>query len=82
MERRLAENAENVFFFEESIRTGSVGESFASRLEENRVSVNFRHIAVNDEFIKQAPVSSQLKKYRLDAQGVLEVVKSEQKKET
>lgn len=78
----LAENAENVFFFEESIRTGSVGESFASRLEENRVSVNFRHIAVNDEFIKQAPVSSQLKKYRLDAQGVLEVVKSEQKKET
>ena len=57
-------------------------EEKSSRLEENRVSVNFRHIAVNDEFIKQAPVSSQLKKYRLDAQGVLEVIKSEQKKET
>lgn len=74
----LAKNAENVFFFEESIRTGSIGETFASRLEENGVAVKFHHIAVNDEFIKQASVSSQLKKYKLDTDGVLEVIRSEQ----
>lgn len=75
----LARNAKNVFFFEESIRTGSIGESFASRLEENGIGVNFRHICVNDEFIKQASVASQLKKYKLDRDGVLEVINNEQK---
>lgn len=74
----LAKDAENVFFFEESIKTGGVGESFASRLEENGFNVNFRHIAVEDEFIKQASVDSQFEKYKLDTNGVLEVIRNEQ----
>lgn len=74
----LAKDAENVFFFEEGIRTGGVGEAFASRLEENGVNINFKHIAIDDEFIKQASVDSQLKKYKLDTDGVLEVVRHEQ----
>ncbi len=73
----LAADAKNVFFFEESIKTGGVGETFAALLEELNIRVNFRHIAVNDEFIKQASVASQLKKYSLDSQGVLEVIRGE-----
>lgn len=73
----LAAGAKNIFFFEESIKTGGVGEAFAALLEENSVKANFRHIAVDDEFIRQAPVASQMKKYRLDTQGVLEVIRGE-----
>lgn len=73
----LAADAKNVFFFEESIKTGGVGETFAALLEELNIRVNFRHIAVNDEFIKQASVASQLKKYSLDSQGILEVIRGE-----
>lgn len=74
----LARNAENVFFFEESIRSGGIGETFASRLEENGIGVHFHHIAVYDEFIRQASVGSQLKMYHLDSESVLEVVKGGQ----
>ena len=55
-----------------------MAESFASRLEENGFNVNFRHIAVEDEFIKQASVDSQFEKYKLDTNGVLEVIRNEQ----
>lgn len=74
----LASQAKKVFFFEESIKSGSVGETFAALLEELGIKTAFHHIAVNDEFIKQASVASQMKKYRLDTQGVLEVVRGEE----
>lgn len=74
----LASQAKKVFFFEESVKSGSVGETFAALLEELGIKTEFHHIAVNDEFIKQASVASQMKKYRLDTQGVLEVVRGEE----
>ena len=68
-------NHKNVFFFEESIKSGSVGEAFAALLEENGVLVDYHHICVNDEFVKQASVDSQLKTYKLDKDSVISIVK-------
>ena len=66
--------AENVYFFEESIKTGSVGEILAEMLEENGIHANYKHIAVQNEFVKQASVSSQLKAYKLDRDSIINEV--------
>ena len=70
------QNCKKIFFYEESIRAGSVGECFGSMLIENGLNAEFRHIAVDNEFVKQASVSSQMKTYHMDTQSVIEEVKN------
>ena len=70
---------EKIFFVEESIKSGSVGEIFGCGLSEHGVSAKFFHIAINDEFVKQASVESQMKKYKLDCNSIIEEVKNAQK---
>lgn len=60
-----------IFFYEESIKSGSVGEIFASMLEEQGIAAKFKHIAVDDEFIKQASVESQIKHYKMDSESII-----------
>ncbi len=67
---------ESVFFFEEGIRNGGIGESFASLLIENNVKARFHHTAVDNEFIKQASVDSQFKHYKLDSNSIIEEVRN------
>lgn len=66
--------AENVYFFEESIKNGSVGEVLAEMLEESGTRLNYKHFAVKNEFVKQASVESQLKSYLLDSNSVINEV--------
>ncbi len=73
---KYTRNAEKIFFFEEGVKTGGVGECFAALLEEAGIKAEFRHIAVEDEFVKQASVCSQLKKYHLDKASVINEVNS------
>ena len=68
-------NAENVFFFEEGIRSGGIGESFASHMAENKIFPNFRLTAVPDCFVKQGKADSVLHLYKLDADGMYEIIK-------
>ena len=67
---RYLMKAEKIFFFEEGIKTGGVGECFASMLKENGVNAEYKHISVPDEFVKQASVDSQLKNYGLDIDSI------------
>ncbi len=67
-------NCKNIYFFEESIRSGSVGECFGSMLLENGINAQFRHIAIDNEFVKQASVASQMKTYHMDTESVIEEV--------
>lgn len=67
-------NVKDVFFFEDGIRSGGVGECFASLMIENGIGAKFTHICVKDEFIKQASVESQLKKYHLDTKSIIHTV--------
>lgn len=64
----------DIYFYEEGIRSGGIGETFASILLENNIKAEFHHIAVNNEFIKQASVDSQLKHYKMDCQSIIEEV--------
>lgn len=70
----LLKNVKTVYFFEEGIKSGGVGECFGSMLAESDVKAKFRHICIEDEFIKQASVESQLKKYRLDKESIIDIV--------
>ncbi|WP_448901669.1 1-deoxy-D-xylulose-5-phosphate synthase [Eubacterium sp.] len=70
----LLKNVKIVFFFEEGIKSGGVGECFGSMLAESDVKAKLRHICIEDEFIKQASVDSQLKKYRLDRESIIDIV--------
>lgn len=70
----LLKNVKTVYFFEEGIKSGGVGECFGSMLAESDVTAKFCHICIEDEFIKQASVESQLKKYRLDKESIIDIV--------
>ncbi len=68
--------AKNIFFYDEGIKTGGVGECFAAMLEENGINANYHHISIEDEFVKQAEVSAQLRKYKFDTNSIIEKVNS------
>lgn len=67
-------NTKNIFFFEEAIASGGIGETFGNMLAENSVSATYRHICVTDEFVKQASVDSQMKAYKLDCDSIIREV--------
>ncbi len=75
----LIKKAKKVFFFEESLTAGGVGEILGAMLEENAIRVKYRHIAVKNEFVKQATVQSQLKTYSLDRESIIREVSNGKK---
>ncbi|MFR5877043.1 MAG: 1-deoxy-D-xylulose-5-phosphate synthase [Eubacterium sp.] len=70
----LLTDTKHIYFFEEGIKTGGVGECFGAMLQSNGIKADFHHICVEDEFVKQASVKSQLKHYRLDKESIINEV--------
>ncbi|MGN1418354.1 MAG: 1-deoxy-D-xylulose-5-phosphate synthase [Acutalibacteraceae bacterium] len=68
---------EKIFFFEEGIRSGGVGEKFALELLEKGYKNMFRLTAVNDKFVSQASVSQLLEEYMLDTKGMIKIISEE-----
>lgn len=63
-----------VFFFEEGIRQGGVGEHFASLLLEAGFAGQYVLRAVDQPFVKHAPMFRALEQLGLDAGGILQTV--------
>lgn len=66
----------NVYFYEESIKLGGIGETLAAMIEESDIDVKYHHFAVNPEFVKQASVPSQVKRYKLDCDSIVNEVEN------
>lgn len=66
-------NSKNIFFFEEGIKNGGIGETFGAVLSENGYKGNYRLTAVNNEFVEHASVSRLYEKYSLDADGMYNI---------
>ncbi len=64
----------NIFFFEESVKNGSVSERFGSLLLENGFKGVYNITTVGEEFVKPAVVESQLKRYGLDYESMAKKV--------
>lgn len=70
---KISMNSKNIFFFEEGIKNGGIGETFGSLLSENGYNGNYRLTAVNNEFVEHASVSRLYEKYSLDADGMYNI---------
>lgn len=72
---KLSADFKNIFFFEESVKSGGVAEKFGSLLLEN---TNFKGIykiqAIPNKFVTHAPVREQLKQFNLDSEIMKKVI--------
>lgn len=67
-------HAKSVFFFEEGIESGGIGETFGARLLQSGYQGIYSLTAVPNEFVVHASVAAQLKRYKLDRDGMIEVI--------
>jgi len=70
-----AKSCRALAFFEEGVRSGGIGESFARRLLESGFAGCFRLTAVEDCFVEQAEAAALLQRHRLDASGMQEILR-------
>lgn len=63
-----------VWFFEEGIRSGGIGQLLALRLLEDGYQGFYKLTAVDDQFVHQASVDQLLEEYRLDTEGMIKVI--------
>ncbi len=70
-------NKKEVYFFEEGLRSGGVGEKLGSRLLENGFTGKYRIYAVEDEFVKQGSIRELLSEYKLDKQSMINILSGE-----
>ena len=66
-----------VFFFEEGMRSGGVGEKFASVLLESGYKGGYSLTAVDGEFVAHASVPRLMEKYSMDADGMARKIEEE-----
>lgn len=66
-----------ILFFEEGIKSGGIGEKLMCALYSSGYNGRFLINAVDSSFVKAAETESQLKKYCLDRQSIIEKVKNE-----
>ncbi len=62
------------YFFEEAMKSGGIGEKLGSILIENNYKGEYKITAVNDEFVAHASVPRLMEKYKLDAQGMVNII--------
>ena len=68
----IAVKYNEIYFYEEAVKSGSIGQSFADLLFENKYNGDYEHIAINDTFVQHASVNSLLKKYKFDRESIVE----------
>lgn len=66
--------SDSVFFFEEGIQSGGIGEHFCCKLCTLGYKGDYTLTAIDDRYVPQASVLSSLKKYKLDGEGMADVI--------
>lgn len=70
----LAAKAEKIFFFEEGVRSGGIGEKLAATLLQKGYKGDYSLTAIEDCFVSQASIASLMDKYGLSSQKIAEKV--------
>ncbi len=70
----IAKKYKTILFYEESVKSGGVGESFADNLLSVAFNNKYIHIAVDDKFVPHASVQALMKKYKLDTDSIVKNV--------
>lgn len=67
----LLADKEEIYFFEEGMRSGGVAEKLGSVLMEKGSSAKYSITAVEDDYAPQASVSDLIKMYKLDSESII-----------
>ena len=65
----------HIFFYEEGVRSGGIGEKFASLLLEEGYRGTYEITAVNDCFVKQAKVGRLIEKHGMDSRSMADRIR-------
>lgn len=68
---KIASKFCNIYFYEESMRSGSIGQSFSEQLLSIGFKNVYEHIAVNDEFVAHADTEALMKRYHFDSESMI-----------
>lgn len=63
-------DAKHIFFYEEGVRSGGIGEKFAAALLQKGYKGSYDLTAVDDCFVKQAKVPELIKMYKMDSESI------------
>ena len=74
-------DAENIFFYEEGVRSGGVGEKFAATLLQKGYKGGYSLTAVEDCFVKQAKIPDLIKMHKMDSDSMVEKIMQSQSQE-
>lgn len=66
-----------LFFFEEGMQSGGVGEHFGYQLQKRGFDGSYAITAVDDAYVQQADVKSALKRLNLDDEGMAHIIATE-----
>lgn len=69
-------SAKRIFFFEEGVRSGGIGEKLAATLLQNGYKGEYSLTAIEDCFVKQATVPQLLKQYSLDSESIAQKIET------
>ncbi|MDE6725154.1 MAG: 1-deoxy-D-xylulose-5-phosphate synthase, partial [Ruminiclostridium sp.] len=69
-----AEKYDKIIFFEEGIMSGGIGEKFAFELMKRGWKGDYKTVAVENRFVSYGETDSQLAKYKLDTNGMIEEI--------
>lgn len=64
-------DAKHIFFYEEGVRSGGIGEKFAAELLQHGYKGSYDITAVEDCFVKQAKVPELIKQYGFDSESMV-----------
>ncbi len=70
----LLNDVSEVFFFEEGVKSGGVGEGLALSMLEHGFKGKYKLVAVDDAFVAQASVDEQIKKYGFDKDSMIKII--------
>ncbi len=72
---KLASESKRIFFFEESMVAGGIGESFGYELKKTGKDLFYKIHGIKDTFVRHETVEQALREFKLDADGMVEVIK-------
>ncbi len=67
----------NIYFYEEGIKNGGIGETFAAELLQQGYKGSFRLTAIENKFVEQAKISELLETYKLNKNEIIKKLSGE-----
>ena len=72
----ISNNYKSIYFFEEGIKNGGIGEHFGTGLFEHGYKGKYRLFAIDNQYVRQGSVDKLLSLLGLDSDGMVKTVLS------